>query len=188
MIFMEKRQIFAESDPLRLFKEDAQKKHPNCAFFNHEINGREFDINRGFCKGESVNETIITDGNISLQKKNLYSPTIVWKEHLVTLENGTSICITIENATFMIVITNHSGKKQVDIHVPVEDIQNLTNILNFFYGNKSGLFQTSSIRFTSPTILTLQNVIRGNQKIQTFDFSAGKEKEKFYRKRHGKRH
>lgn len=184
---METRQIFAECDPLKLFKKDARKKYPNCAFFNHEINGKLVDINRGFDGDVPIDETIITDGEISLQKKNFYSPSIVWKEHLITLENGTSICITIERATFMIVITNRLGEKQVDIHVAEEDRTTLTNILNFFYGKQSGLFQTSSIRFTSPTVLTLQNVVRGNIKIQTFDFSSGKETEKQYRKKHYRR-
>lgn len=184
---MDKRQIFIEGDPLKLFKINAQKKHPNCAFFNHEFNGKEMDINRGFCGNIPIDEAIITDGEISLQKKNFYSPSIIWQEHFITLENGTSICIKIEHATFMIVITNRLGEKQVDIHVAEEDRETLTNILNFFYGGRSGLFQTSSIRFTSPTILTLQNIVRGNIKMQTFDFSVGKEKEKFYHKKHFRR-
>lgn len=185
---MTKRQVFASADPLKKFKEEKAKQFHNCAFFNHKINGKEMDISRGFEGEIPIDESIITDGEISLQKKNLYSPSIIWQEHFITLENGTSICITIERATFMIVITNRLGEKQVDIHVTEEDKNALTNILNFFYGNRPSLFQTSSIRFTSPTVLTLQNIVKGNIKIQTFDFSIGKEKEKYYHKKHHKRH
>ncbi len=182
------RQIFAKGDSLRLFKQDKQTKFPNCAFYQHDINNQEIDISSGFEGNIPINESIITDGEISLQKKNLYSPSIVWEEHLLTLENGTSISITLDKASFMIAVTKRLGEQQIDIHVTEESRDLLTKILNFFYGKQSGLFQTSSIYFTSPTILILENIINGKKKQQTFDFSTSSTKEYYKQKRHKRRH
>lgn len=177
------KQIFTQCDSLKLIKENAKKQHPNCAFYTHEINGREIDINTGFIGEEEIREAIITDGKISLQRKNHYSPRVVWENHLVTLNNGFSISITIEEATFMIVVTNRSGDKQVDMHIPNPDRKTIQDIIRFFYGGKQSLFEASSIRFTSPTMLILESATNGTVKQETFDFSLGKEKERQYGKR-----
>lgn len=171
---MMKRQVFTSTDYLKGFKESKVKKFQDCAFFNHEINDKPIDIGLGYFNESIIKESIVTDGTISLQRKNLYSPSIIWQEHFITLENGTSISIEIKNATFMLVITNYLGEKQVDIHVTEESRTLLQNILDFFYGKQTGKFETSSISFTSPTVIMLESIVNGQKHLEAIDLDEGR--------------
>lgn len=166
------KQFFSSIDPLKSFKEEAKSKFPNCSFFNHEVNS-SIDIGSGMYEGKTITESIITDGKISLQKKNFEKPVVIWANHLLTLENGTSISISIEDATFMIDIIKCLSQEQVDVHIPTEDKETLQKILNFFYGKQLGLYNTNSITFTSPTILVLESLVNGKRKQETINFASG---------------
>lgn len=182
------KQVFSKHDPLRAFKEKANKKFPNCAFFTSPVNST-IDIGSGYIGENAVTESIITDGSISLQKKNFSKPLVIWENHLLTLENGTSISIEIENASFMIHVVNYLGQTQVDIHVSEEEKALLQNILDFFYRKRTSRYAASSVTFTSPSILVLESLVKGEVKQETFDFSSGDIKEKRYgRKYRGRRY
>lgn len=178
------KQMFVRHDSLREFKESAQKTFPNCAFYSDKANG-VVNIGAGFLNGNSVTERIVTDGTISLQRKNQDSPHIVWENHLYTLENGTSISIEIEKASFMIDVVSYLGQEQVDIHVEQEDKNFLQRILNYFYERQVGLYDTHSITFTSPTILLLESIVDGKRKTETLDFASSSTttSKKYHKKR-----
>ncbi len=179
------KQIFIREDPLKLFKEKVQTRFPNCAFYNHPVNGN-VDVATGSLEGVSATEAVITDGTISLQRKNHYSPSIVWKNHFLTLDDGTSVSIEIQNASFMISVTKYLGQSQVDIHVEKEDRDTIQRILNFFYQKQLGLYNTNSITFNSPTILKLESIVDGKQSQELIDFNLGSSQ---YRKvKKGRRH
>lgn len=169
---MKNKQVFLNVDPMKDFKEKKQSSFPNCAFYTSPINS-SIDIGSGFYNGGMITESVITDGTISLQKKNLSKPLIIWENHLLTLENGTSISIEISKATFMIDIAKYLGQEQIDIHIEKDDKELLESILNYFYGKQLGLFETSSITFTSPTILVLESIVNGKKAQETIDFNSG---------------
>lgn len=172
---MKKTQVIASCDPLRDFKERAQMKYPNCAFFESDFH-QSFDIGAGYSKGSTILEGVITDGNISLQKKNPYSPVVIFQNNLLTLENGTSISITIEGGSFMVNVIRCDDETQYDIHVEKEEPVLLQRILDIIYSRQIHPSSTSSIAFTSPSILTLESLIRKKPIKETFDFKKGIQK------------
>lgn len=179
------KQIFIKEDPLRLFKEKAQRRFPNCAFYTHSVNG-SIDVATGSLDEMPATESVITDGKISLQRKNHYSPSIVWENHFLTLDNGTSISIEIQDASFMISVTKYLGQEQVEIHVEKEDRDTIQKILDFFYKKQIGLYNTNSITFNSPTILKLESIVDGRQSQEIIDFNTGSSQ---YRKvKKGRKH
>ena len=175
------KQIIASCDPLRSFKEDAFTRYSNCSFFEHDVNGI-IDIGIGEYKGNLVREKIITDGKISLHKKNPYSPNVIWQNVFVTLENGLSISIDISDATFMVDVIRFGEKKENEIHIVNEDKDSLQTILNFLY-HQQQLPQLSAISFKSPSILVLESTIKGETKQETLNFSTGYSKQKKKRRK-----
>lgn len=176
------KQIIATCDPLKGFKEDAYSKYNTCSFFEHNVNGT-IDIGIGEYKDNLVREKIITDGKVSLHRKNPYQPSVIWQNVFITLENGLSISIDISDATFMVDVIRFGEKKEHEIHVVEEDKDSLQTILNFLY-HQQPLEQLSSISFKSPSILVLESTLKGETKQETLDFSTGYSKTK---NRRGKR-
>ena len=165
------KQIITAYDPLKGFKENAFRSYNNCSFFEHDVNST-IDIGIGEYKGNLVREKIITDGKISLHKKNPYQPNIIWQNVLVTLENGLSISIDISDATFMVDVIRFGEKKENEIHVVEEDRDRLQTILDFLY-HQQQLPQLSSISFKTPSILVLESTLKGETKKEVLDFGTG---------------
>lgn len=173
-------QAIANCDPLSDFKKDSIDKYVTCSFFEHDVN-QTIDLGVGEYKGNLVREKIITDGKISLHKRNPYNPTVIWQNVLVTLENGLSISIDISDATFMVDVIRFGEKEENEIHVIEEDKESLQTILNFLY-HQQPITNLSSISFKSPSILVLESNIKGETKSETFDFKAGCCKTKKHRR------
>ena len=174
------KQIISGYDPLISFKNNASTHYNNCSFFEHDVNGR-IDVGIGKYNNKLVCEKIITDGNISLHKRNPYNPTIICQNVLITLKNGLSISIDITDATFMINIVTIGNKKEHEIHTTKEDETTLKTILNFLY-NHQQLPQSNTIYFKSPSILVLEENIKGRVKQEILDLHTGYSKTKYKRK------
>lgn len=170
------KQIIATCDPLYGFKYNTQEKYPDCSIFEHDVN-QTIDLGCGEFKGNLVREKIITDGQISLHRKNPYNPNIVWQNVFVTLDNGTSISIDISGATFMVDVIRFGEKKEHEIHVVEEDKDSLQTILNFLY-HRQPIANLSTITFKTPSILVLESAVNGTTKTEEIDFSTGKTKSK----------
>lgn len=183
---MYNKQVFSNVDPIKDWKQKMQTKYPNCAFYNHEVNSR-FDIGSGYQDEQLVTESIITDGTISIQRKNFIRPTIVWANHVITLDNGTCITIEVSNATYMVDIIKKNGETQYDIHSVENDQKLLTRILDLLFETHAGSSITSSITFTSPSILLLQAMTRGQRSNTRIDLNASEPKERYLKQR-GRRH
>jgi len=166
-----KKQIIVNCDPLRDFKEQSIKRYKNCSFFEHNVN-QIIDIGEGQYDDLIVREHIITDGKISLQRKNPYHPNIIWQNTLVQLDNGLSISINISDATFMINIIHFGKKTENEIHIVQDDKEALQKILNFLY-HQCPLTGLSSIYFKSASALVLETAINGTTKQETLDFNTG---------------
>ncbi len=177
------KQIVLNQDPLKNFKENAFSRYRTCSFFEHNVN-QSIDIGIGESNGHLVREKIITDGRISLHRKNQYSPLVVWQNVLVSLENGLSINIDIRDATFMVDIISFGDKKEHEIHIIEEDRASLQTILNFLY-HQQPIEQLSTISFKSPSILILESTLKGNIKQEILDLNTGKSKVK-HNKRKGR--
>lgn len=170
------KQIIANCDPLYGFKYDIQDRYPDCSIFEHDVN-QTVDLGCGEYNGNLVREKIITDGKISLHRKNPYRPNIIWQNVFVTLESGTSISIDISDATFMVDVIRFGEKKENEIHVVEEDKDSLQTILNYLY-HRHPIANLSTISFKTPSILVLESAINGTIKEEVLDFSNGKTKEK----------
>lgn len=170
------KQIIANCDPLHGFKYDIQERYPDCSIFEHDVN-QTVDLGCGEYNDNLVREKIITDGKISLHRKNPYQPNIVWQNVFVTLENGTSISIDISDATFMVDVIRFGEKRENEIHVVEEDKDSLQTILNYLY-HRQPIANLSTVYFKTPSILVLESAINGTIKEETLDFSNGKTKEK----------
>ena len=175
------KQIITTYDSLKGFKENAFRSYHNCSFFEHNVNGT-IDIGIGEYNGNIVREKIITDGKISLHRKNPYHPKVIWQNILVTLKNGISISIDISDATFMVDVIRFGEKKENEIHVVEDDKDRLQTILDFLY-HQQQLPQLNSISFKTPSILVLESTINGEPKQETLDFGTGYSKTKNRRKR-----
>lgn len=174
------KQMIASCNPLYGFKYTAQEQYPECSIFEHDVN-QTIDLGCGEANGHFVREKIITDGKISLHKKNPYSPKVIWQNVLVTLENGVSISVDISDATFMIDIIKFGDKRKNEIHVVKEDKDSLQTILNYLY-HRQPITNLSSVSFKAPSVLVLETAAKGETKSETFDFGTGKTIKK--RKKH----
>lgn len=175
------KQIITPFDKLKEFKENAYTSYHNCSFFEHDVNST-INLNCGEYQNNLVKEKIITDGTISLQRKNNYKPGIVWQNVFVTLENGTSISIDITGATFMINIINFGNDREHEIHIVREDKESLQTILNYLY-HQQPITGLSSISFKSPTSLVLESTLNNKLEQETLDFNTGVSKVKRKAKR-----
>lgn len=170
------KQIIANCDPLYGFKYDIQDRYPDCSIFEHDVN-QTVDLGCGEYNGNLVREKIITDGKISLHRKNPYRPNIIWQNVFVTLENGTSISIDISDATFMVDVIRFGEKKENEIHVVEEDKDSLQTILNYLY-HRQPMANLSTVTFKNPSILILESAINGAITEEILDFSNRKTKKK----------
>ena len=174
------KNIVATSDPLYAYKSNIYERFKNCSFFEHDVN-QITDIGVGEYNGFFVREKFITDGKISLQRKNIYAPKLVWQNSLITLENGTSISVNISEASFMVDIIQFGTQRVNEIHVAQENEAELQKIIDLLYGSKM-LTTESSICFTSPTRLVLESVVNGKRVQENLDFETGVVKSKQKRK------
>lgn len=166
------KQVIASCDHLYILKKELEVVHPEYSIFEHDIN-RETDLGIGTYNGQLVKEKILTDGKISLQRRNSYSPSIIFQNVLVTLQNGLSICIEITDATFMVDIIKFGNKKEIGIHLVQEDKESINRVIAFL-NKMAPQIDCSSISFKSPSILVLESNIDGKFKHEELDFQTGK--------------
>lgn len=156
---MSRLQIFSRFDELNYFKTEKESAY-KCLFFEHPIN-RTFDVATGSLDGTIYEETIITDGTIELNGKNFYSPNVVWNNELITLNDGISISIKVNNATFFVTKIKVGDVVGYDIHTEKESEELLNKIINYIYNNEKHLFDTESIALKYPYYIKLEKNIDG---------------------------
>lgn len=167
-------QVFSSLDELKYFKEVKQGAY-RCLFFKHPIN-RTFDICEGELDGVTYEESIITDGDITLGKMNYHRPIIIWQNKVLTLDEGLSIAITLENATFFINKIKINDMVGYDIHTEYESEELLTKIIEYIYKGKTDFFDTSSISLEYPYTVKIEKSKDGNKTINYIDYSPSKKK------------
>lgn len=182
---MSKFQVFSGFDPLRDFKLMTSNIH-DCNFFEHEINGKTINISSGTNEDIIYQEKIITDGIIDLENINHDHKFIIWHNNLMSLNNGMSLKIKIENASFFInIVTKNiitrNYEQEFNIHTETESEELLSKIINYLYAHNNGIFDTNSISLQYPSIMILEKCFNGRLTKEVEDFSP---KVKRKRKRH----
>lgn len=173
---MSKLQIFSIYDRLKDFKVEALNKYHDCAFFEGPVNG-QFDIGTGLNNNCSFSEQIITDGQITLCKKNNYLPNIIYQNALIKLKSGLSIEAEISDASFFVNITRcENGNKEVNVHVEKEDSKTLTRILELIYQQKPTFKNTSSIKAVSGGIIIIEKQLNSKYTKEKLDLKKGIQK------------
>lgn len=178
---MSRLQIFSRCDELWYFKV-AKEASYKCLFFEHPVN-KIVDVATGSLDDVIYEESIITDGNIELNRKNLYSPKVVWQNQLLTLNDGISIPIKISNATFFVTKIQVNDIVGYDIHTEVESEELLNKIINFIYNDKKELFDTESISLKYPYYIRLEKNKNGIKTTEYTDLAPDKKIKKRKKKR-----
>ena len=161
-------QAFTIDDNLRSQKELINDFY-NVTFTEHPVNGI-VPVNSGTQNNIIIEEEIITDGIISIKRNNLVTPSIVFLNNYIVLDEGLSININLNKATFYINIIKSNNIIQYDIHVEKES-KELLVISNYTQNNINSI----SIRY--PRKITITNIINGKNKTEYIDFyDTGKKK------------
>lgn len=168
-----KFQYFSNYDRLRDFKIDSVHKYGSCSFFEHNINTTS-SANNGTFNGLPISERILTDGNISLEKINREPSYVIWENHLLTLEDGRNIELTIEGATFMVASITYGEEVHHEIHTIHEDKSLLERILHLIYEQNGISLETNSITFKIPCAVHLENIIKGKKQKEVLNLETGK--------------
>lgn len=168
-----KFQYFSNYDRLRDFKMEATQRYTNCSFFEHEINAVS-SINNGIFNNLPISERVLTDGKISLDKINRGNSYVIWENHLLTLEDGRSIEIKIEGATFMVASIMYGEEVHHEIHTNQEDNLLLEKILDLVYKQNGSSIETSSVTFKTPCIVSFENIIKGKKGKEELNLITGK--------------
>lgn len=172
---MSKLQVFSSFDPLLNFKLNVTDVY-DCIFLQNEnING-QINIGTGTKDNIIVEEKIITDGYISLDKKNPNTPLIVWKNNLIRLDNGLSISINISNATYLINRIRYGNEEVFEITLQNENEELMQRIIEYIYNNQLRNFTPNSIALYHPSTIALENYVSGKPIKEVMDFKTGKEK------------
>ena len=137
-------QIYDALDTLRCYKLMKHKQY-GCFFYEYSVN-RKFNIGTGYKDNIEYKETVITDGNISLNKKNFETPIIVFKNQAFKLDTGLSIPIDIKNATFFILKVYRDNDIEYSIYYEDATEELLNKIIRYIYNHEYNLFKTESIR------------------------------------------
>jgi hypothetical protein len=168
-----KFQCFSPYDKLVDFKVNSVNKYYNCSFFEHKVNATT-SLNFGKHNDKTVSERIITDGNISLENISKDPAMVIWENHILPLEDGKSIDITIDRATFMVVSITYGNNVHHEIHVEHEDEGLLRHILHLIYKENGNSEKTSSITFKNPAIILLETIVNKNKTRETLNLKNGK--------------
>ncbi len=153
---MSKIQFFSNYDPLKDYK---MIMPDNYAFFAHPINNRNINLGVGTSDNITYSETLLTDGIISINRKNLDNPLVIWKNKATTLHDGLSISINLTQATFFIIILRRNNEIEYDIHVENETLQSYNQIIEYL---KSGqVANVNSISLIDKYNIGLNNIING---------------------------
>lgn len=136
--FMKKLQIFTRGDSLRDYKIQKANTYGKVYFFEDQVNGI-IDVSSGSINSLPIREKIITDGNISLNKLNKYTPQVVWKESLQTLDSGSSIAIEIDGATYMVCIISYGDKTVYEIHTNNPSRELYDKVLAYLFEHRHNL-------------------------------------------------
>lgn len=104
----------------------------------------------------------------------------------MSLNNGMSLKIKIENASFFInIVTKNiitrNYEQEFNIHTETESEELLSKIINYLYAHNNGIFDTNSISLQYPSIMILEKCFNGRLTKEVEDFSP---KVKRKRKRH----
>ncbi len=152
---MKMLQIFAREDALRDYKLKKVKAFGAIYFFEDQVNG-VVDMSSGHINELNVNEKILTDGNISLSRINRYAPQVIWHDRLQTLDNGSSIAIEIDGATYMVCAITFGDKIAYEIHVTEESQELYDKILAYLFANNH-VINPNLVFFRSPKEIVLNN-------------------------------
>lgn len=183
---MSKFQVFSGYDPLKNFKLMTNDTH-DCIFLEHEINGKTINISSGTNKDIVYQEKIITDGIINLEKLNHDHKLVIWHNNLISLNNGISLKIKIEKASFFINIVTkkvftQNHEYEYNIHTETESEELLSKIINYLCTNGKGIFDTNSISLQYPSTMILEKYCDGRLTKEIEDFSPKVKNKK--RRRH----
>lgn len=170
---MGRLQIFDRSDKLRDIKMEATE-FLNITFAEHPIN-EKINIGSGSKNGIVLEEQILTDGTISIERNNKTSPSIVLLNNYIKLDEGLSISISLQKASFYINIIKCGNIIQYDVHTEKESKELLNHILQFISLDGHKEDSLSSITLKYPGFITIKNYINGKVDIDTIDFYNKKE-------------
>ena len=176
---MRNTQIYVEEEPFRKLKEDITQKYSNVAFYEDQVNGI-INIASGTLQNRSVMEKIVADGPITLVKKPHYTPSIVWLNQYVRLDNGQAISIEISESTFFIDFIYFGNMVQCDVHLIEESKEAIENALYILKHRATSHLKTNSITFQSPTILLLEKAFDKRVIREKIDLKKGFLKRKHY--------
>lgn len=166
-------QIYDGYDPFKDFK-----LANNCYFYTQEINSRMFNISTGINNNNIYQEKIITDGVIDILKINHDTKYMIWNNNLITLNDGLSIKIKLEQANFFINVINRNNEQIYDIHIKPENIHLLSVILEFLRQHNKGLIDTNTIALQYPSTLILESYQGGKYSKEVEDFSPKTKKKR----------
>lgn len=137
-------QVYDTLDTLRCYKLTKHKQY-GCFFYEFSLN-RNFNIGVGTKDNIKYKETVITDGNISLNKKNFDSPIIIFKNQVFKMDLGLSISINISNATFFILKVDRDKDTEYNIYYETANEELLDKLIRYIYNNEYSLFNTEIIK------------------------------------------
>lgn len=181
---MSQLQLFLETDDLANFKLNRSEQY-GCLFFEHNIN-RTVDIGQGVYENNTYQEEIITDGNISLNRKNFNMPLIVYKNQLLKMKDGLSIPITLRNASFYILKTKIENEKSYDIeysiHCNEESEELLSKIIRYLYNREYDLFTTESVKVLDKETIRLITQTKNIPKEEFISLAPKENKRKIKRR------
>lgn len=168
-------QAFTIDDNLRSQKELITDFY-NVTFTEHPVNGI-VSVNSGTKNNIIIEEEILTDGIISIERNNLVTPSIVFLNNYIVLDEGLSININLNKATFYINIIKSNDIIQYDVHVEKESKELLDKIYQLISNYKQNNINSISIRY--PGKITITNIINGKNQTEYIDFyDTGKKKRK----------
>ena len=169
---MKSLEVSRDIHSLEILKQEIRKKYKNCHIDEQELE-HTVHMSAGMLHGRSTLERIITDGTISFKEKEEKPQKILWQNHLIQLENGTTITVEIQDATFMVDIIRLGKEEEVSIHIENPDPKLLENLIGYLYRHHYGGFKENRIEFTSPMILEIQNRLETIKWVERVNFSRG---------------
>jgi len=137
-------QVYDTLDTLRCYKLTKHKQY-GCFFYEFNIN-KKFNVGVGTKDNIEYKETVITDGSISLNKKNFETPIIVFKNQAFKMDNGLSIPININNASFFILKVYRDKDIEYNIYYEQPNEELLDKIIRYIYNHEYSLFKTETIK------------------------------------------
>ena len=165
-------QVYDTLDTLRCYKL-AKHKQYGCFFYEFSIN-RIFNIGAGIKDDIEYKETVITDGNITLNKKNFDNPIIIFKNQAFKMDLGLSISINISNATFFILKVKRNNETEYNIYYENANEELLDKLIRFIYNKEYSLFKTETIKIIDTETISMIS----NNKEEIISLSPKKSKTK----------